>query len=276
ALGFRPAVDAALDIDNYLREHPRGGTPRARIAERYASLLRHLCNWRDAGGKPYSAIILVAHSQGAAITAELLNFIQREPDPELEPLRHGGHGEPALYLFTMGNPLRQLYANSFPHLFGWVRGDLGDWFTRRDTPMPPAYRANARHDAPSHVVSAHLIPSFAAPHPWELGATRWVNAYRSGDYVGRSLWRVDMPDEDALYRCAPADRAGTAEASRTIVVSEDAQRSRRELCIGIGAHTHYWDSSSKAIAVELDLLIAEATENAAAQRTVSVRQAEPQ
>jgi hypothetical protein len=265
ALGFRPAVDAALDIDNYLREHPRSSTPRARIAERYTSLLRYLCNWRGADGvTPYSAIVLVAHSQGAAITADLLNFIQREPDPELEPMRHGGQGEPALYLFTMGSPLRQLYANSFPHLFGWVRGDLDDWFTRRDTPLPPVFEPTTRRDAPSHVLSTNRIPSFAAPNPWELGATRWVNAYRSGDYVGRSLWRIDMPGEESLYRCAPAYLAGSADAETTIVVSEDAERSRRELCIGIGAHTHYWDASSKAIAIELDLLVGEATDAARA------------
>jgi hypothetical protein len=41
-------------------------------------------------------------------------------------------------------------------------------------------------------------------------------------------------------------------------VSEDAHRSRRELCIGAGAHTHYWDATAKAIAVELDLLLTDA------------------
>jgi hypothetical protein len=42
-------------------------------------------------------------------------------------------------------------------------------------------------------------------------------------------------------------------------VSEDAHRSRRELCIGAGAHTRYWDATAKAIAIELDLLVSDAT-----------------
>jgi hypothetical protein len=75
ALGFRPAIDVALDVESYLREHPRTHTPRARIVERYVSLLRHLCQWKDAGGRRYDAIVVVAHSQGAVITADLLERV---------------------------------------------------------------------------------------------------------------------------------------------------------------------------------------------------------
>src|SRR5207302_2013350 len=79
ALGFRPVLGVILDVDSYLREHPRQANPRARICARYASLLRFLCNWSDPrdGGK-YQAILIVAHSQGAVITADLLRFLRRE------------------------------------------------------------------------------------------------------------------------------------------------------------------------------------------------------
>src|SRR3712207_9407424 len=58
-----------------------------------------------------------------------------------------------------------------------------------------------------HRVFAPAIPDGAAPDPYALGITRWVNAYRSGDYVGRALWRQSADGCDWLYRRAPADAA---------------------------------------------------------------------
>ncbi len=271
ALGFRPVVDAALDVDNYLREHPRTNTPRARIAERYTSLLRHLCHWRDADGQPYAAITLVTHSQGTVISADLLNFIEREPDPELSAIRVGEQREPAVYLFTMGSPLRQLYAESFPHLFGWIRGDSNEWFQKPEAPPAPVNAGAPSADGTDvgHVVAGPPIDDAASPDPWRIGVTRWVNAYRSGDYVGRSLWRIDMENAESLYRCAPPIAAGSTLAQPTIEVTEDARGARRELCIGAGAHTHYWDDTAKAIATELDLLIGDATASAVAARRLA-------
>ncbi|MFN2567630.1 MAG: hypothetical protein ABR499_21760 [Gemmatimonadaceae bacterium] len=269
--GFRPALDIALDVDNYLRTHPRDSTPRARIAERYVSLLRYLCHWHDHGGRPYDAIVVVAHSQGAAITTDLLSFIQREEDPELEPIRRPlANGAPGaagrrLYLFTMGSPVRQLYSEWFPHLFGWVRGETGDGVSRPLPPVPREPWMLLPRLEDGHRVFAPAIPDTAPPDPYAMGITRWVNAYRSGDYIGRALWRPALDACDWMYRCAPADAATrfVGDAPPIIYVSEDAHRSRRELCIGPGAHTHYWDASAKAIAVELDLLLCDATKLAA-------------
>src|SRR5205814_4998664 len=87
ALGFRSVIDAATDVDNHLREHPRGRTPRARIGARYASLMRHICQWRDPHDlHGYDALVIVAHSQGAVITADLLRYLKREKDPTLRRL----------------------------------------------------------------------------------------------------------------------------------------------------------------------------------------------
>jgi hypothetical protein len=266
AVGFRSVVDIALEIDNYLRTHPRDATPRARIAERYVSLLRYLCQWRDRSGRPYDAIILVAHSQGAAITADLLTFVQREEDPDLEPIRrplaNGVPGVPGrrLYLFTMGSPLRQLYSEWFPHLFGWVRGETGDGISRPLPAVPREPWMLLPRLEDGHRVFAPAIPDAAAPDPYAMGVTRWVNAYRSGDYGGRALWRPMLDGCDWIYRPAPADAATRfiGDVPPILYVNEDAHRSRRELCIGAGAHTHYWDSTAKAIAVELDLLVTDA------------------
>lgn len=215
AAKLRPVLDVGLDVDGYLREHPRDRTPRARIAERFVSLLRYLCAWRDEMGRPYAAIVLIAHSQGTVITADTLRFLTKEPDAGLGALglAPGSHGEGRIpvYLFTMGCPLRQLYCEFFPHLYRWVDGPGG----------PPA---------------TPVIPASARPDPSELGIERWRNAYRSGDYIGRYLWRqrTSLP----LFAGEPA---------------EDETRRRVDVCIGPGAHTHYWDSVQ--IAMQLDDLI---------------------
>jgi hypothetical protein len=175
ALGLRPVVDVALDVDNHLREHPWRANPRARIAARYLSVLRALAG--------YPAVIIVAHSQGGAITADLLRFLHYEKIPAPR----------SVWLFTMGCPLRQLYSERFPQLYDWA----------------------------------------ARPDPNEIGVRRWVNAYRTGDYVGRALWEPAAPPAHA-----------------------------EDVCIGGGAHTHYWDGTSEEIGARLDALVVEAAEPA--------------
>ena len=278
-MGLRPALDVMLDVENYLRELPRDRTPRARIAERYASLLRYLSLWRDERGQPYAAVILVTHSQGTVITADLLGFLRRERPQGMDDLIPGlrpGGGEPRpgrirMYLFTMGSPLRQLYGRAFPHLYAWVSGrpteGFGEPLKRVPTGAAPAGEAGAH----GHQVADRLSGA-ASPDPAQVGLTRWVNAYRSGDYVGRELWRDD--------RCGCLHRRFGEDADHTVdpaalVVSEDEARLRRELCIGAGAHTHYWDATAPAVGHELDLLLDDVLErvrlDAAAHRQPDAR-----
>ncbi len=73
-----------------------------------------------------------------------------------------------------------------------------------------------------------------------INVRQWVNAYRSGDYVGRYLWHPDRGER--LWS--------------TSVMHVD--RDKREFCLGAGAHTHYWDASAGEIALELDRLVAAA------------------
>ncbi len=231
----RPILDVVLDVDGYLREHPRARTPRARIAERYVSLLRYLCAWRnpDAPDAPYSAIVILAHSQGTVISTDLLGFVRRERDPALDPIvqearSSGGGPTIPTYLFTMGSPLRQLYEQFFPHLYSWVARRPKAW--RRADLVAPAALAGA---APAE---EKLFPN---PDPAGMRVSRWVNAYRSGDYVGRYLWLRETAED----RFWPEAR------------NWDPQGRRCDLCVGAGAHTHYWDS--RLIAEELGALIGE-------------------
>jgi hypothetical protein len=201
ALGLRPVVRVALDVDNWLREHPRGTNPTARICARYVSLLRHVAQWRNANGEKYDALIIFAHSQGTVITADLLRFlhVERQADPDYDPClqplwRMTSH------FFTVGCPLRQLYGQRFPYMYGYSEGT-----------------------------------ATAGPDPADLGIGAWTNAYRTGDYIGRFLWRSDgswIPGD--VFRAS----------------------ARAEAAIGPGAHTHYWDKTADEIADALDSVIA--------------------
>lgn len=206
ALGLRLGLDVALDVINWLRLHPLESNGRARICARYQALLRHIEEWKDPNdGSGFKAIVILAHSQGTVITADLLRFLNHRSNRVLAP-------KLPIYLFTMGNPLRQLYSLRFPHLYSWARHTGSTW--AGDEPAPTA-----------------------------LGVKRWVNAYRSGDYVGRYLWHPDAfgGPHNAIWS--------------TKHVHVDGGASKREFCIGSGAHTHYWDETAPEIALELDRLV---------------------
>lgn len=223
SLGTRAAVDVASEPANWLRVHPRGEAPRATITARFASLLRHLSQWRDEDGLGYDGVVILAHGHGSAIAAEIMRYLNFE-----WRARHdaGQLWEPALgrifnpkdpntlpvYFFTQGCPLRQLHATRFPVYYGWV--------TERESAAE---------------LSAASDPQ-PGPDPAEFGLTYWSNVYRPGDYVGRNLWELTGGDPWSGEWRSPAPNA-------------------RERCIAVGAHRRYWDSTSPEVSVELERLI---------------------
>jgi hypothetical protein len=207
-----------LDVDTYLRDTPREAPPRARIFERYMSTLRYIDTFVDpADGRGYDEIVIVAHSLGPLISGDLLHFLQSRYSLEEKistPIK----------LLTMGNPARQLLNRFFPYLYDWVR----------------SHPDNGAHPLPAPQLTAPVsIPDAQLPHPHELGLDRWVSAYRSGDYVGRSLWL----DEWHLRTPKDADPRTTPPL---LVESDDGTHA--EMCIGAGAHTHYMDDTAPDIA----------------------------
>ncbi len=188
---LRVVVDAALDVDNWLRERPHGATPRLHIFARYNTLFRYLQQ------ENYDKIVIVAHSQGTVVTTDFFRYLKYQLPEQL--------GATPIELFTMGCPLRQLYALRFPLLYGWVRH-------------------TEQQEGP-------------APNPAECGFAYWVNAYGSGDYVGRYLWAND----DSTQRWDEAiQRIGS---------------NSEEFCLGAQAHTHYFDADNRRIGERLDRLI---------------------
>ncbi|MCU0951278.1 MAG: hypothetical protein MUC68_09475, partial [Burkholderiaceae bacterium] len=212
---LRVALDAILDIDNYLRDPADGRSPRAAIFSRAAALLAHL---RSRG---YTRIVLVAHSQGTVICTDLLHWLAQRGR-----LDECVGSDTPLALVTVGSPLRDLYAQRFPLLYGWMGS------------------------APVQSGAPHT-----APDPARLGLAAWTNAYRSGDYVGRAIWRADS--DPARYTPA-LHMSQASDPSRSAADGTVAQAGRRtEFCLGSGAHTHYFSRDAVALADEIDRLIAE-------------------
>jgi hypothetical protein len=200
---LRVAIDAVLDIDNYFGDPPNRQPPRARIYSRYASLLAYL---RDAG---YARIVIIAHSQGTVISADLLRYLHAQGRLQ------GIVGALPVALVTVGSPLRDLYAERFPLLYRWMSSREAGF-------------------------------ADAAPAAADLGLTEWVNACRSGDYVGRFLW---APDRDAArFGVAKVGPDGRVEAQRA--------GDRTEFCLGAGGHTHYFSNDAVALAIEIERVVA--------------------
>ena len=197
---LRVGIDAVLDIDNYFGDPPNRQPPRARIYSRYASLLGYL---RERG---YARIVIVSHSQGTVISADLLRYLH------VARRLAGMVGGVPIALVTVGSPLREVYAERFPLLYRWVGSGPAGFAT-------------------------------AEPRAADIGAVEWVNAFRSGDYVGRFMW---TPPADA-YRVAEVRPGGRVEADRA--------GDRTQFCLGAGAHTHYFSNDAVALAVEIDRLI---------------------
>jgi hypothetical protein len=237
-----PVLRVILDVDTYLRTHPDEGTPRAKIFERYVSLLRYIARFRGPDGRGYDGVVIVAHSLGSLISGDLLNLLNHQKN-DLE-LSRFGFGSPApeetplpITLFTMGSPLRQLLNRFFPYLYDWVRESPDNGNAQLGSPLrePPK-----ELDSPSGTA---LLPD-----PADLGIQKWANAYRSGDYVGRSLWL-----DEWYRRTRGCDENGTYPDPIEVVA--DRARTRMEFCIGAGAHTHYWDDTAPDIAQALNQFI---------------------
>jgi hypothetical protein len=235
------ALDVVLDVDNYLRTTPPEATPRARICQRYVSLLRHIAG--AEGDTRYDGVVIVAHSLGALISADLLRFLQRERalggDPALAPLGFdggNGRGEIPISLITMGNPVRQLLSRFFPHRYQWVRANPDNGAA----PLPAL--ASDRPDA--------ALRSSTPDARW-LGVRRWMNVYRSGDYVGRSLWLMEW-----YHRTLGGAAGGGYHLPFFTSTTFHGDVEVSEGCIGAGAHTHYWDMTAPDVSDRIDALIA--------------------
>ena len=229
---LRAPLDIALDVDNHFREFPRAAIPRARIFSRYAALLGHV------SARNYSRIVVVAHSQGTVISAELLRFLAsrdaQAPGPEDRP-RLDGVALPEIRMLTLGCPLRQLYAARFPTLYRWVIARRG---------------------------------SVTGPRAHDVGVARWINAFCAGDYVGRWLWSdspaaagdvdpVGHPMVDSVDRKTGFGREYAYDGFDPMppVVAPFHSDKELEVCLGFGAHTHYFEPDQADVAWLIDTLV---------------------
>jgi hypothetical protein len=223
APAIRAPLDVALDVDNYFREFPRAHIPRARIFARYVALLEHIA---ELG---YDRVVVVAHSQGTVITADLLRWLAHGRKMGDEDQRRRMLSELIdrdLRLLTLGCPLRQLYAARFPTLYRWTVAGI-----------------NGRY----------------GPLAKELGANQWVNAYTSGDYVGRWLWTADSeskaPIGQPLMESIKPPHLMRSSVYDLLSEVPDPDVTEVEACLGVGAHTHYFDADQRVVGRLLDYLV---------------------
>ena len=229
APAVRAPLDVALDVDNYFREFPRKQIPRARIFARYVALLEHIA------AQGYDKIVIVAHSQGCVISAETMRWLRQgrlsgvARDPARARLFEQLQGD--VRLLTMGCPLRQLYAARFPTLYRWV--------LQKDGP-------------------------FCGPRAEDIGVRQWLNAFTSGDYVGRWLWSRDGSADDVLGHpltdgLEPGfmgrSSAYDAFAPTPPNAADLDPISEAETCLGVGAHTHYFEPDQEEVAWMIDYLV---------------------
>lgn len=212
---LRLPLDVVLDVDNHFREFPRHAIPRARIFSRYVALLEHIA------AQKYDRIVIVAHSQGTVISAELLRYLQHRAQWQADTgiddrvTRLWPQLQGRIHLLTAGCPLRQLYAQRFPLLYAWV--------------------------------GRTTAPGSSGPLASDVGVNRWVNLYTTGDYVGRWLWCDPPPAIDTVGGHATLWNPAPAFAPMT--------GPERDVCVGIGAHTHYFEQGGTYAARWIDALV---------------------
>lgn len=225
----RAPLDAILDVDNYFRTFPVHDVPRANMMARFSALLNHL----EKEG--YKSIVIVAHSQGTVLAADLLRLRtwqgRRRNAPQQKAVV-------AYHFATFGSPLRQLYAARFPRWYEWVL-------------HRPSFDAKTK---------AHEV---GGPRLEKTGFRRWVNGYCSGDYVGRWLWSAQPLQKDRKGRAldmrgiignpwsdGPPSLVDGIQALKPYAsyCFEDldamqlVRRAQRlECCLGYGAHTKYFE-----------------------------------
>ena len=227
---LRAPLDIALDVDNHFREFPRRSIPRARIFARYNALLKHVLT-----GK-YDRIVVVAHSQGTVISAEFFRFLISHDARFVadgmcpDDLLHRIYGTP-VRLLSLGCPLRQLYAARFPSLYRWVLAERNGG---------------------------------NGPTAADIGVERWFNAFASGDYVGRWLWSTPNFAATALGHpmtdtVKPTlfgrDSAYALFDPMPLPILRLAGVRESELCLGLGAHTHYLEPDQGGVAWLINLLV---------------------
>ena len=124
-----------------------------------------------------------------------------------------------LSLVTVGSPLRDLYAERFPLLYRWM---------------------GAREP-----VFANAAPAAAA-----LGATEWVNACRSGDYVGRFIW---TPSTDSALA---GPKFGVAVVGADGRWRRSAWATAASSCLGRGRPHARFRERRGCAALEIERLVA--------------------
>ncbi len=101
------------------------------------------------------------------------------------------------------------------------------------------------------------------PRATDVGVQRWMNAFCSGDYVGRWLWSnaAHQPElEHPMANAVGHDPFGRVDVYTGFNPAPPAEAQLHEareveVCLGLGAHTHYLERDQTTVAWMIDWLV---------------------
>ena len=101
------------------------------------------------------------------------------------------------------------------------------------------------------------------PRATDIGVQRWMNAFCSGDYVGRWLWSNAAHQPVLKHPMAntvghdPFGRVDVYTGFNPTPPAEAHLHAAREVevCLGLGAHTHYLERDQATVAWMIDWLV---------------------
>lgn len=215
---YAPWLRSPLDVALDVDNHFREFPRRAIPRARIFS--RYVALLEHVAAQGYDRIVVVAHSQGTVITSELLRYLQ-----------HRAHHQA-----SVGE------SDRVTRLWERLQGRV-DLLTA-GCPLRQLYAARFPH-LYAWVLKARKGRS--GPRASDIGVGRWINVYTTGDYVGRWLWCDAPPAVETV------DGRPTLYDPCTTAVPRAAREV--DVCLGIGAHTHYFEQTQKRVAACIDELV---------------------
>ncbi|HKX40958.1 MAG TPA: hypothetical protein VJO99_07355, partial [Burkholderiaceae bacterium] len=215
---YLPGVRAPLDAALDVDNHFREFPRRA--IPRARIFARYVSLLERIAAQNYDRVVIVAHSQGTVISTELLRYMKYRAAVQQ---RNGKTDDRILALWTRLNGKVHLLTAGCP---------LRQLYAAR---FPELYAWAVRDHG-----------GLSGPKAAEVGVQRWINVYTTGDYVGRWLWCDPPPAVDTL-----ANKATLFEEQRF----SPSAATEVDVCLGAGAHTHYFEQHDARVVGWIDRLI---------------------
>lgn len=207
--GLARVLDMTYDITTYLRvANPAIVPPRVQMVARYRAVLRRIA------GEGVDHVVIMAHSQGTALTlATLLGDPHRSPP--VEPVPAAELPTAPITFLSYGCPAAQTYERRFP-------GQFASWAATPAGRSPIAWWLNVFRAGDfigrGIVPAASFDPRQVTPQP--LGQERCLGPGQHTAYLGDERWR--RVARHVVASPYPADLADVALDDLTVDSRDEA------------------------------------------------------